>query len=191
MAQAKESALNTALKNAVEDAVKNEPFAVDIEKNRTILTDKIYSKASNYIVSYRIILEEQLDEIAEETQGLLPFYRISIEVGISKDALFNDLVSSGIIKISSDIGRIITLTISDIYEYKDFIKIKDGLKGMKGIKGIFYRQFSRGKFTMGIETNVSPAVIAEELVSKDIGDFKIEIIYTSDTLLYIKIIKRK
>ncbi|MBI5682503.1 MAG: hypothetical protein HZC45_04980 [Deltaproteobacteria bacterium] len=191
LAQAKDMALSAALKNAIEEAVKNEPFLVDIEKNKVVLIDKVFSKASVYIANFRIVLEEQMEEMQEGEPMALPFYRIYLEAGISRDILNNDLINLSIIKDFSDTPRIINLSINDIYEYKDFIRLKDALKDVKGVRGIFYRQFSRGKITMAIKSTALPTTITDGLVSKDFVDFKVEIISASDTLLDLKIIKRR
>lgn len=186
LAAARDTALNDAFKKAVEEAVKNEPFLVDIEKRGGVLTEKILSKASLYIARFHVALEEQIEEIKEGDLAPSPFYRLYLAADISGSILYTDLVKSGIITEGVGNRQNITISILDIYEYREFVKLKDTLKDIKDIKGIFYNTFSRGKIILKIES-VSPAsAIAGLLSKKGFGDFTIETLTVSDTFLIIK-----
>lgn len=188
-AQAKEMAFHDALRNAVEDAIKGKAFEIDIEKNRKILNDKIFSNASAYILNYRILTEELTEEALEGEAKPVTFYTVFLEVSIAKNILKNDLLKFGIIKSTEGEEKTINLILADIFNYKDFSQLKNVLENLKGVKDVFYMTFAHGKIKLAIVSATDVHTIKQELISKDFDGFKIEAASSSDDALDLKIIK--
>ncbi|MBI5892893.1 MAG: hypothetical protein HZB79_04455 [Deltaproteobacteria bacterium] len=190
-AQAKEMAFHDALRNAVEDAIKGKAFEIDIEKNRKILNDKIFSNASAYILNYRILTEELTEEAVEGEVKPVTFYTVFLEVSIAKNILKNDLLKFGIIKAAEGEEKTINLILADIFNYKDFSQLKNVLENLKGVKDVFYMTFAHGKIKLAIVSATNVNTIKQELISKDFDGFKIEAASSSDDTLDLKIIKKE
>ena len=189
IAQSKEASLKDAFKNAVKQIIENGTFNVDFARHQNILEDKIYSDASAYISNFRIITEEMVQETVEGLEKPLTFYKVSVEISIAVSILHNDLKKLGLIINAEGSEKSVTLTITDIYDYSDFIKLKNFLKELKGVKEIFYRTFARGRIIIGIKTSYDTSALKDTITSKELDGLKVEATDVSGDIINLKIIK--
>ncbi|MCD4848401.1 MAG: flagellar assembly protein T N-terminal domain-containing protein [Candidatus Aegiribacteria sp.] len=84
---ARDNALDDALRKAVEQGVGAYIDAETQVENLQLLSDRIYSRTHGYVVSYRIIHEEQDDDL----------YRVVIRAVVNTGNIENDLAAIGIL----------------------------------------------------------------------------------------------
>lgn len=87
MAIARDSAIEDALRRAVEQVIGSFITSESMVSNYTLLYDRVYSKSSGYVKSYKIISEEKKD-------GL---YVVKMSAKVSLDNISDDLQAIGLL----------------------------------------------------------------------------------------------
>jgi len=90
---ARDGAISDALRKAVEQAVGTFINSETKVENFQLLSDRIYSRSTGYVSSYRIVTEELV--MAEGIDGAR--YRVVVRAKVKTDNLENDLVAIGIL----------------------------------------------------------------------------------------------
>lgn len=88
-AQARDKALDNALRTAVEKVVGTMVDSESLVKNNDLISDKIYTQTTGYISDYKILSEKK-----DEDENI---YSVTIEAKVKKGSLTNDLHSMGIL----------------------------------------------------------------------------------------------
>ena len=88
-AQARDRAVESALRSAVEQVMGTMVDSESLVKNNDLLSDKIYTQTTGYISSYKII-SEKADKDAN-------IYNVTIEAQVNEGSLEHDLDSLGIL----------------------------------------------------------------------------------------------
>lgn len=98
--QAREAALNRALRNAVEQAVGTMVDSETLVMNSQLIEDRIYSEAKGYVTSYEVI---------SDNKGEGDVYKITVKANCALGALSENIKALGIIREKLDFPRIIVL----------------------------------------------------------------------------------
>lgn len=88
-AQARDKALDNALRTAVEKVVGTMVDSESLVKNNSLISDKIYTQTTGYISSYKILSEKK----DEDTN----IYSVKVEAVVKQGSLTSDLHSLGIL----------------------------------------------------------------------------------------------
>ncbi|MDY6822633.1 MAG: flagellar assembly protein T N-terminal domain-containing protein [Thermodesulfobacteriota bacterium] len=98
-AAARDSAVNDALRKAVEQAVGTMISAETVAENYTVLRDRVYSKTKGYVRSY--------DVLSETPQGEL--YRVNVSAEVGKADIENDLSALGLLMAQKNMPRVMLM----------------------------------------------------------------------------------
>ncbi|MFH2013272.1 MAG: flagellar assembly protein T N-terminal domain-containing protein [Pseudomonadota bacterium] len=108
-----------------------------------------------------------------------------------------DLASQLIDQIISTWGQevsgttMVQLTINGVSRYKDFTKLKNILQEqVRGVKGVYQRNINAGVAKVDIDIKGDSQSLADELSSKNFGDFSINITSISQNSLELTIIPK-
>ena len=95
-AMARDSAIEDALRKAVEQTVGTQVDSETIVQNFQLLSDQIYTRTKGYIQNYRIISEVPMDNL----------YKVIIEATVSLGSLKDDLAAIGLLMIRKHKPRV-------------------------------------------------------------------------------------
>ena len=165
-------AVEDAFRKAVAKAVETIVPQGGLDTFTLILDDKIYSNASRYILNYRILSKEIMEDEISATEGGVTIYNVSIEADIALDLLIKDLTFAGIIH-EGDIRKL-AITILNLRDYKGFELFRNNILRAKGVKSIHYNSFIRDKIEMTVETSGGAQALKQEIMTMYIKDWKIE-----------------
>lgn len=98
-ASARDSALNDALRRAVEQAVGMFISSQTIVENFTVIDDTIYSRSQGYISKYSIT--------DEKSEGTL--YRVKVKAGVRVGTIKNDLSALGLLMTRKGMPRLMVI----------------------------------------------------------------------------------
>lgn len=165
-------AIEDAFRKAVAKAVEAIVLQGELDTFTLTLDDKIYSNASRYILNYRILSKEIMEDEMSATEGGAPIYNVSIEADIAVGLLTKDLTSAGIIHEGET--RKLIVTILDLRDYKGFELFKNNILKARGVKAIYYNSFVRDKIELTVETTGGAQALKQEIMSMDIKGWKTE-----------------
>ncbi|MEK7689205.1 MAG: hypothetical protein AAB313_02985 [Deltaproteobacteria bacterium] len=165
-------AVEDAFRKAIAKAVETIVPQGGLDTFTLILDDKIYSNASRYILNYRILSKEIMEDEISATEGGVTIYNVSIEADIALDLLIKDLTFAGIIH-EGDIRKL-AITILNLRDYKGFELFRNNILRAKGVKSIHYNSFIRDKIEMTVETSGGAQALKQEIMTMYIKDWKIE-----------------
>jgi hypothetical protein len=100
VAQAKEKAIDDALKHAVEQAVGLLVESETIVENFQLIEDNVYSKTKGYVQSYNVIGEGKTDD------GM---YEVTVEAVVKVGSLQNDLKGIGVLLRRKNMPRVMVI----------------------------------------------------------------------------------
>jgi len=153
-----EDAFRRAVAKAVEAIVPKKEFYT----LALILDDKIYNNAARYVLNYRVLSKEVMEDESPVAEGGIQVFNAYIEANISIDLLTKDLIEAGVLREVevSEVG----VTILNLRTYKDFDFLKKSIKGLKGVKDVHYRSFARDKVELVVKIGGDAEVLMEELM---------------------------
>ena len=157
------AALGDALRKAVAKAVESLAPKGGVDAALLILDDKIYSNASRYIVNYRILSKEIIEDENSIAEGGVPVYNVSIEADIAIELLTKDLIAAGILH-EAEVKKI-AVSIFGLRNYKMFELFKKNVRGIKGVKDISYNSFAKGTIEMFVDMAGDAATLKQALMS--------------------------
>lgn len=166
-------AIEDAFRKAVVKAAERIVPQKGLDGYALVLDDKIYSNASRYILNYRILAKEIMEDELSVTEGGAPIYNVSIEAEIAVDLLTKDLISAGIIREGE--VRKVMLAILNLRDYKGFELFKSSILKAGGVKEIHYNSFARDKIDLTVETSGGMQALKQEIMVMDIKGWKIEV----------------
>lgn len=88
-AQARDKALDNALRTAVEKVVGTMVDSESLVKNNDLISDKIYTQTTGYISGYKVLSEKKDEDVN--------IYSVTVEAKVKNGSLTNDLHSMGIL----------------------------------------------------------------------------------------------
>ncbi len=165
-------AIEDAFRKAVAKAVETIVPQGGLDTFTLILDNKIYSNASRYILNYRILSKEIMEDEISATEGGVTIYNVSIEADIALDLLIKDLTFAGIIH-EGEIKKLV-VTILNLRDYKGFELFRNNILRTKGVKAIHYNSFIRDRIEMTVETSGGAQALKQEIMVMDIKGWKIE-----------------
>ncbi len=98
-AAARDSAINDALRKAVEKAVGAVISAQTISENYTVLSDRVYSKTNGYIRSYDIISDDPGADL----------YRVQVKAEVAQAQIKDDLSALGLLLSIKNMPRVMVM----------------------------------------------------------------------------------
>lgn len=166
---------------AVEDAFKRAVAKVaetiipngELDAMFPVLDDKIYSNASRYILNYRLLSKEIMEDEVSLAEGGVPIYNAYIEADIDVDLLTKDLIGAGIIREGE--ARTIAVALLNLRNYKVFELFRGSLAKAAGVKNIRYNSFARDKIELTVETTGGVHALQQEIMAMDMKDWTIEV----------------
>lgn len=165
-------AIEDAFRKAVVKAAETIVPQKELDVFALALDDKIYSNASRYILNYRILAKEIMEDESSAAEGGTPIYNVFIEAEIAIDLLTKDLVSAGVIHEGE--AKKVMLTILNIRDYKGFELFKNSILKIASVKEVHYNSFARDKIELTVETSGGTQALKQEIMAMDIKDWKIE-----------------
>jgi hypothetical protein len=96
---ARDQALRDALRKAVEQGVGTYVSSESRVQNFQLISDRIYSQASGYVASYRVVSEDRADDL----------YRVVVRARVKLDRIEDDLAAIGILVQEQGRPRILVL----------------------------------------------------------------------------------
>ncbi|MBN2384373.1 flagellar assembly protein T N-terminal domain-containing protein [bacterium] len=99
IAQARDQAINDAVRKAVEMAVGSQIQTESLMKNYELLEEQIYSKSSGYVSNYKVIEEKRESNL----------YWVTISAEVSEGQLKDDLAGLGLLMSKKKMPRIMVL----------------------------------------------------------------------------------
>jgi len=165
-------AIEDAFRKAVVKAVETIVPQGKLDALALILDDKIYSKSGRYILNYRILSREIMEDDISIAEGGVSIYNVSIEADISLDLLMKDLTLAAIVQEVET--KTFAITIFNLRSYKGFELFRNNILKAKGVKMVHYISFSRDRIEMAVETSEGAQVLKQEIMNMDIKDWKIE-----------------
>lgn len=166
-------AIEDAFRKAVVKATERIVPQKELDGSALVLDDKIYSNSSRYILNYRVLAKEIMEDEASASEGGVPIYNVSIEAEVAVDTLTKDLISAGIVHEGE--ARKITITILNLRDYKGFEIFKNNILKTAGTKGIAYNSFARERIDLAVETSRGMEALKQEIMAMDIKDWKIDV----------------
>lgn len=165
-------AIEDAFRKAVAKAVETIVPQGKLDTLTLILDDKIYSNAGRYILNYRILSKEIMEDEISSAEGGVTIYNVSIEADIAVDLLIKDLTFAGIVHEGET--KTFAITILNLRNYKGFELFRNNILKAKGVKTIHYNSFSRDRIEMTVESSEGAQALKQEIMNMDIKDWKIE-----------------
>jgi hypothetical protein len=170
-------AIDDAFRRGVAKAVETIIPEGALDSIMLTLEEKIYSSARRYILNYRVISKEIIEDEIPMAEGGIPVYSISIEADIAMDLLIKDMTAAGILREGE--SKTITLNILNLRSYKAFEFFKKRLQTLRGVKEIRYNLFARNKIVLTLEITKDIKSLADEIMSMDISGLEKEVSATS------------
>ena len=171
-ADADRLALEDALKRAVAKGVESIVPKGELDKWALILDDKIYSNAARYILNYRILSKEIMEDESPVTEGGIAIYNAYIEADIAVELLTKDLTSAGVIQ-EGEVKRI-SITLLNFRNYKAFEFLKSNIFKARGVKKLHYISFTRDRIELAVEASVGAYTLQQEIMDMNMKEGKIE-----------------
>lgn len=165
-------AVEDAFRKAIAKAVETIVPQGGLDTFTLILDDKIYSNAGRYILNYRILSKEIMEDEISAAEGGVVIYNVSIEADIAVDLLIKDLTFAGIVHEGET--KTFAITILNLRNYKGFELFRNNILKAKGVKSIHYNSFIRDKIEMTVETSGGSQALKQEIMTMYIKDWKIE-----------------
>ncbi|MBI5048227.1 MAG: hypothetical protein HZB54_04710 [Deltaproteobacteria bacterium] len=165
-------AMEDAFKKAVTKAVEALVPEEELDKLVFILEDKIYNNTARYILNYRIISKEMMEDENPVTEGGVPVYSVYIEANIAVELLTKDLITAGIIQEGE--VRKIAITMLNLRNYKVFEFFRSNILKARGVKRVYYISFARDKIGLVVETSLEVQALKQEIMAIDVKEWKIE-----------------
>ena len=166
-ADADRLALEDAFKRAVAKGVESIVPKGELDKWALILDDKIYSNAARYILNYRILSKEIMEDESPVIDGGVGIYNAYIEADIAVELLTKDLTSAGIIQ-EGEVKRI-SIILLDFSNYKAFEFFKSNISKARGVKKLYYISFARDKIELAVEASVGAHALQQEIMAMDMN----------------------
>ncbi|MBI5327286.1 MAG: hypothetical protein HZB80_03195 [Deltaproteobacteria bacterium] len=166
-------AMDDAFKRAVAKVVEAIVAEEEMDKLALILEDKIYSNAARYILNYRILSKEIMEDEDSAAEGDVPIHSAYIEADISVALLTKDLTAAGIIREGE--LRSIAITILNLSDYKTFEFFKRNILKAKGVKEVYYISFAKDKAVLAVETSSGVQALKQEIMAVDVKEWKTEV----------------
>lgn len=166
-------AMDDAFRKAVVKAAEAIVPQKELDVFALVLDDKIYSNASRYILNYRILAKEIMEDEVSAAEGGAPIYNVSIEAEVAVDLLTKDLISAGVIHEGET--RKVMLTILNLRDYKGFELFKNSILKIAGVKEIHYNSFVRDRIELTVETSGGMQALKQEIMAMYVKDWKIEV----------------
>ncbi|MBI3754527.1 MAG: hypothetical protein HY266_10880 [Deltaproteobacteria bacterium] len=173
IADADNLALEDAFKRAVAKVAETIIPKGELDALFPLLDDKIYSNASRYILNYRLLSEDIMEDEVSLAEGGVPIYNAYIEADIDVDLLTKDLIGAGIIREGE--ARTVAVTLLNLRNYKGFELFRSNLAKAAGVKNIRYNSFARDKIELTVETTGVVHALQQEIMAMDMKDWKIEV----------------
>ncbi|MFP4447040.1 MAG: flagellar assembly protein T N-terminal domain-containing protein, partial [Desulfosudaceae bacterium] len=98
-AGARDSAVNDALRKAVEQAVGTMISAQTVSENYTLLSDRVYSKTQGYIKNYEVLSEQPGDQL----------YRVTVRAEVGTAEIKDDLSALGLLMSQKSMPRVMIM----------------------------------------------------------------------------------
>ena len=171
-ADADRLALEDAFKRAVAKGVESIVPKGELDKWALILDDTIYNNAARYILNYRILSKEIMEDESPVTEGGIAIYNAYIEADIAVELLTKDITSAGIIQ-EGEVKRI-SITLLNFRNYKAFEFLKSNIFKARGVKKLHYISFARDKIELAVEASVGAYALQQEITDVGIKEGKIE-----------------
>ncbi len=180
-AKAREEAVNDALAKAVEQALPTVVSWETIAQNYQLLSEQVFSYASQYIQNYRIVSEKVIGN----------FYQVSIEATVSEENLKEHLFMLGLMEEEgAGIMETVTfeMTISGIDSYRSFIDFREMIASrIEGVKSVQEKGFGSGVAYLEVTVRGSIRELADRLTLMDYGDFTVDILEITDKSLKVQL----
>ncbi|MBI5559720.1 MAG: hypothetical protein HY883_00385 [Deltaproteobacteria bacterium] len=149
----KERALESAMKNSVEAALR---LVIKEEKINALsgeLLERVFSDPLRYVLNYRILSEGLLRHFdmpeaalksgeEEQPSGPVDIYHVWIEASVDADGLRRDV--GRFTGAGRDLAPV-TIEILGVEDWGTFNGLKETIEGMDIVMEVGYRSFSRGK----------------------------------------------
>src|SRR3989338_10620177 len=171
-ADADRLALEDAFKRAVAKGVESIVPKGELDKWALILDDTIYNNAARYILNYRILSKEIMEDESPVTEGGVAIYNAYIEADIAVELLTKDLTSAGVIQ-EGEVKRI-SITLLNFRNYKAFEFLKSNIFKARGVKKLHYISFTRDRIELAVEASVGAYALHQEIMDMNMKEGKIE-----------------
>ncbi len=168
-----ELVIEDAFKNAVAKAVETILTGKELDAAFLILDDKIYGNPKRYVLNYRVLSKEVMEDEIPLSEGGISIYTIFIEADVAVDLLTRDMTAAGIIQ-EEGIEKI-AVAIFNLRDYKTFELFTKGMRGLRHVKDIHYNLFARDKIELVVEMTGDVQALKEELMGMDMKDWGIEV----------------
>ncbi|WP_456325503.1 flagellar assembly protein T N-terminal domain-containing protein, partial [Desulfonauticus submarinus] len=130
-AQARNQALQQALRSAVEQGIGTLIDSSTIVKNYQLLSDKIYSQASGYVKNYQVLSE------GPSPDGQM--YNVTIKAVVSTESIKNDLRAIGILRQQVGNPRFMTIYLPRTHS-SAYRNSRAVIAAEQAIQGVFARK---------------------------------------------------
>ncbi|SDN65651.1 Flagellar assembly protein T, N-terminal domain [Desulfonauticus submarinus] len=130
-AQARNQALQQALRSAVEQGIGTLIDSSTIVKNYQLLSDKIYSQASGYVKNYQVLSE------GPSPDGQM--YNVTIRAVVSTESIKNDLRAIGILRQQVGNPRFMTIYLPRTHS-SAYRNSRAVIAAEQAIQGVFARK---------------------------------------------------
>jgi len=182
---ARTNAIADSLRKAVEDAVRGLVDSEVLARHFKAVNSAIFSKPQNYIQNYRIV--------KESADGTL--YAVQIKASVSVGSIKRDLKNLGLLTIEE--GRqaaaatdIVSVIVTGIEDYSDFVRFREALKGeVGGIKNLYQRRMERGTATLDIEITGGVPALVDRLAVKKFRYFSLDVANVTENSITVQIVK--
>jgi len=194
--EARQSAMATAIRDALGSAVKEYLVLHGIEADEAALATGIYSRADSFVLNYKILSERWISDVVDvpventsETQpgGLTPTVPLA-EGPPTYHVLINVTLDMGAVKrailaiMGAEKSVYFKLVLLDISDYDTFTSILSTLRGVPVIEDLSYKSFSRDKFVLSARSLMDPLTLAGEIGREAGRDFVVTA-YGMDTII--------
>ncbi|MBI3398197.1 MAG: hypothetical protein HY265_03895 [Deltaproteobacteria bacterium] len=156
-------ALDDAFRKAVAKTVETVVPKGELDAATLILDDKVYSNASRYILNYRILSKDIMEDESSGAEGGIAVYTVAIEADIAVKLLTKDLIAAGILHEAE--AKKILVSILGLRNYKVFELFRRDLKGLKGVEHIYYHSFARDKIELFVEMAGDAQKLKQEITA--------------------------
>lgn len=172
IADADRLSVEDAFRKAVAKVTESIIPAGQLDALIPVLDEKIYGNANRYILNYRLISKETMEDEFSVAEGGVSIYNAYIEADIDVGLLTKDLISAGIIREGE--VKIVPITILNLESYRGFELFKNNVAKARGVKNIRYNSFARGKIELIVETTEGAQALQQEIAAMDMKEWKIE-----------------
>ncbi|MFO8047540.1 MAG: flagellar assembly protein T N-terminal domain-containing protein [Desulfosudaceae bacterium] len=98
-AGARDSAVNDALRKAVEQAVGTMISSRTVSENYTVLSDRVYSKTDGYVKNYEVISEQPGEQL----------YEVTVRAEVARAEIKDDLSALGLLMSQKNMPRVMIM----------------------------------------------------------------------------------